>query len=195
MSPGARAGAGSFVGRVWSQGPVPCHCSIRDRSGGLLPQAAVPRSEDRCASIGNGPCPVCPTSGRLPVSADGGWCSEERSGPLSSSANGLPSRRLRLGISFGIGRRSVGRSVFTFDVLRMRAGTESDKGARCDLSTLATIASGQGWISQRPGAFAGNIILRLFSKARAATYFRSRFASSRRRRALSLMKPAASFWS
>jgi hypothetical protein len=59
---------------------------------------------------------------------------------------------------------------------------ESGNGGQADLSTFGENASGQGWITQRLAA-------------RAENYYRSRLASRRSRSALSLMKPAASFWS
>lgn len=72
------------------------------------------------------------------------------------------------------------------DGLKMPLGGESGKAKPDDFSTFGEIASGQRWITQRPVA------------ARTAyppPRGRSRCASSRNRRAFSLMKPSASCWS
>jgi hypothetical protein len=92
----------------------------------------------------------------------------ERSSKISSSFRVLP--------------RPSEEPIPALDVWRMRLRTESGKSEPADLSTFARKARGQGWITQPFGA-------------KGVIYPRSRLASRRRRRALSLMKPSASCWS
>jgi hypothetical protein len=76
----------------------------------------------------------------------------------------------------------LGRANPRLDVWKLRLATDSGKRGNRQLSTIGANASGQRWIS--PPLVAGR-----------PGYPRSRWASRRRRRALSLMNPAASFWS
>jgi len=76
----------------------------------------------------------------------------------------------------------LGRANPRLDVWKMRRTGESGNRNPGELSTFVRMASGQGWITQRLAA-------------ESAAYPLSRCASSRSRRALSLMKPAASCWS
>lgn len=84
--------------------------------------------------------------------------------------------------SFRVLPRPFEEPIPALDVWRMRLRAESGNSEPADLSTFSGNASGQGWISQP-------------FVAKAAVYPRSRLASRRRRRALSLMKPSASCWS
>jgi hypothetical protein len=83
--------------------------------------------------------------------------------------------------SLGLGGLRSG-SLCRLDVWKMRRATDSGNGGTGQLSTFARIASGQGWITQLLAATRRN-------------YRWSRCARSRKRSALSLMKPAASCWS
>ena len=76
----------------------------------------------------------------------------------------------------------LGRANPRFDVLKVRAATDSGKRGTVQLSTFSLNASGQRWITQR-------------FVAETPIYPRSRWPSRRSRSALSLMKPAASCWS
>ena len=88
----------------------------------------------------------------------------------------------KISSSFRVLPRPFEEPIPALDVWRMPVGPESGNGGRRDLSTFGKNASGQGWITQ-PLA------------ARFGGYPRSRLASSRKRSALSLMKPSASCWS
>ncbi len=113
----------------------------------------------------------------------------------------LSPRRVRFGFRSTVSAGDPAlRSVFALDVCRMRGWTESGKGASVHLSTFGANASGQGWISQRLIATCETNPRFLAGAARKSHLFgcldyRSRCASRRSRRALSLMKPAASAWS
>jgi hypothetical protein len=95
-----------------------------------------------------------------------------------------PSRRKRFQNLYrlsGFPRRSE-EPIATLDVWRVRPVFESGKRRKPWFSTFNPFAGGQGWIT-------------LVLEPKTAGYPRSRFASKRSRRAFSLMKPAASFWS
>ncbi len=104
--------------------------------------------------------------------------------PWLSSLHPAASRRRvecgsKISSSFRVLPRPSEEPIPALDVWRMPLGPESGNGGRGDLSTFGKNASGQGWITQ-PLA------------ARIGGYPRSRLASSRKRSALSLMKPSAS---
>ena len=183
MSPGARAGAGSVGGRMKSEDFVQTTRRFRDRSIGPARQVrqcgALPKSPSRPES------PACrlrafvaSTVWKLGSSGD-----DRRLSFLHPAAF---RRRVEGGSKIPSSVRVLSRPseepIPALDRWRMRARAESGNGGRGDLSTSGEIASGQRWITQLPAAITG-------------TYPRSRFASRRSRKALSLMKPSASRWS
>lgn len=135
------------------------------------------------------------TGVRLSGLHDGGYCGLQRAGfrialagaslCRSSTCGILPPDRSCLVFPQGIGRRSFEAVPFAFDKGRMRARTESAQAGGVRL--IHFWRKGQ-WTrldkstARRKGAV-------------GAPYLRSRWARRRRRSALSLMKPAASFWS
>ena len=145
--------------------PVPNRCLDKsggpktgpDRSGGLSAAGAFTLRLERLREAAS--CPLMPsTPGSITPATDEclcgfiGWkdCYPKVSVLVSSTATGLPSRRVRSGFRFPVSAGDPGRrSVSALDELRMRRGAESGKGASVDLSTFARNASGQGWISQR----------------------------------------------
>lgn len=152
MSPGARAGAGAdFPIGDTAKRSQPIFPPVRDRLCPLVLQAVL--STPECLHfLGTGfllrPFPMIAACGLN--SPFGVLLPKKRSAALSSSARLLPSRRFRpvSPVSGSASDPSWWR-LSVFDDWRMRAATESGKGASVHLSTSGAIASGQGWISQR----------------------------------------------
>jgi hypothetical protein len=182
-SPGARAGAGSTRGRFRSEdlslppGGSETGLSIKASSSSASPESfAEPRP-----SSGKPTLPTLRPRGlnapRLGLSEDAlalfapprGF--RHRVEPVPKS---LPPRR-----PFSL---CLGRANPRLDVWKMRVPTDSGNSATGRLSTSHLNVSGQEWITQR-------------FTAESASYPRSRWPSSRKRSALSLIKPAASCWS
>jgi hypothetical protein len=183
MSPGARAGAGSVGGRMKSEDLVQTTRRFRDRSFGQAPQlvrqcGASPLHQSRPAS------PACRLRA-FAVSAV--WKLQHPEMPWLSSLHPAAFRRRvesgsKISSSFRVLPRPSEKPIPALDVWRMRRGTESGNGGRGELSTFGENASGQRWITQRLAA-------------KIAAYPRPRLARSRKRSALSLLKPSASCWS
>ena len=190
-SPGARAGAGSVGGRCWSRGPARAPdgsetgLSARASNGSTLP---VGSAKPRHRAGKSGLYDFAPSRPhRFGIRSVPG---RTRHSPrLVPPPRGIsPSRRsgsevpLHSGLAALVSKEPVPR----LDVWKMRGPDDSGKRASVHLSTFSRNASGQGWITQR-------------FDARRANYPLSRpeslCARSRRRSALSLMKPAASCWS
>ena len=183
-SPGARAGAGSTRGRFQSEdfslppGGSETGLSIKASGSPASPESfAVPRpSSER---------PTLPTLRPRGLNAFEIGIVRRRSCSLGSTARHLAVASIRFQNPFfraGFWSLCFGRANPRLDVWKMRRSADSGNSATGQLSTSRLNVSGQGWITQRLGA-------------ESASYPRSRCASSRKRRALSLMKPAASCWS
>ena len=189
VSPGARAGAGSVGGRVWPEGHS-------------LPPGG---SETDVVDLGLKRLPLCPKALRTPRH-QAGKCGLSDFAPLWLQRSGIwlaPGRTFELfrfsSLHHAASRRRVdpvpksllprrpfglclGRANPRLDDWKVRRATDSGNSGTAQLSTFRLNASGQHWITQR-------------FVADRADYPRSRCARSRNRRALSLMKPAASCWS
>ena len=183
MSPGARAGAGSVGGRMKSEDFVQTTRRFRDRSIGPARQVrqcgALPKSPSRPES------PACRL--RAFVASTVWKLRSPESDPQLSFLHPAASRRRveggsKISSSFRVLPRPSEEPIPALDGWRMRLAAESGNDEQADLSTFKNIASGQPWITPLPAEITGN-------------YPRSRFARSRSRRALSLMKPSASCWS
>ena len=186
-SPGARAGAGSVGGWVWSRGPPlspggsETGLSTRASSGSALPEGfAKPRHEPEvrpvrlcalAASSSPGSGSLQDKSCRSPRLVPRPRGIRRRVDPVPKSP--LPRR------PFGL---CLGRANPRLDDWKVQRATDSGKRGTVHLSTWRLNASGQEWITQQLGA-------------ERRDYPLSRCESSRKRSALSLMKPAASCWS
>ena len=186
-SPGARAGAGSVGGWVWSRGPPlspggsETVLSTRASSGSTLPEGfAEPRHGPEVRPVRL--CALAASSSPGSGSLQDKSCRSPRLGPrprgIRRRVDPVPKSPLRRR-PFGLCLEGANPRL---DVWKMRCRSDSGNCEPADLSTSGSFASGQGWITQRFGAERGD-------------YPRSRWESSRKRSALSLMKPAASCWS
>ena len=182
MSPGARAGAGSVGGRMKSEDFVQSIRWFRDRSIGLA------RRVKQCGALPNSSSrPESPACRLRAFAVSTVWKLQHPRMPWLSFLHPAASRRRvgsgsKIPSSIRVLSPQSEEPIPALDDWRMRAGTESGKRGKPELSTCNPFAGGQGWIT-------------LILQARTGGYPRSRLANNLKRRALSLMKPAASFWS
>ena len=153
-SPGARAGAGSVGGWVWSRGPPlspggsETDLSTRTSNGSALPEGfAEPR---------HGPeIPAFPTLRPRGFNSPGSGSLQDescRSPRLVPRPRGIR-RRVDPVPKSPLRRRPFGLCLEganpRFDVWMMRCRIDSGNCEPADLSTFGSFASGQGWITQR----------------------------------------------
>lgn len=200
LSPGARAGAGSAGHRAIARTSPELPCGTVTGSHPSLPRAVRLRPKTRLhhrhGLRKSGLVDFAPSRlhGLEKV------CTLANLGAFRPSLYRAAFRRRIEAVPKSLLRRRpfslcLGRANPRIDKRKMPALPDSGNGRTRHLSTPAGNASGQEWISQRPAANRRNFPLQCCVGGPQAPPRRSRWASRRRRRALSLMKPAASCWS
>ncbi len=156
LSPGARAGAGSVRGRANREDlSLPPGGSEAGPVGLGLERSSLARR--CCELLGTRPAiPACPTL--RPCGFNGLKLRAAEAGPISSLHRAASRRRIEAVPKSLLPRRPfglcLGRANPRLDVWKVRLAADSGKRGTVQLSTFRQNASGQEWITQRPGALA-----------------------------------------